>query len=64
MTQLAPPSLTCSVCVGIGQRRSRFRRYSRTLLWLCLTSAVIVAIVVVAPHVLQAIHPGPTGGGG
>jgi hypothetical protein len=63
MTQLAPPSLTGSVPVVIEQHRSRLRRFSRILLWLCLTSVVIVAIVVVAPHVLHAIHPHPTGGG-
>jgi hypothetical protein len=64
MTQLAPPSLIGFVPVVIDQHRSRLRRYGRTLLWLCLTSAVIAAVVLLAPHVLHAIHPGPTGGGG
>ena len=63
MTQLTPLSLAGTVPVVI-EHRSRLRRYSRTLLWLCLTSAVIAAVVVLAPHVLHAIHPGPTGGGG
>jgi hypothetical protein len=64
MTQLVPLSVNASVPVAIEQHRSRLRRYGRTLLWLCLTSVVIAAVVLLAPHVLHAVHPGPTGGGG
>lgn len=52
------------MCVAMKQPRCRLRHQGRTLLWLCLTSTFIVAIVLLAPYVLHAIHPGPTGGGG
>ena len=65
MNEPAPPPLAGSLPVVSLQQRSRLRRYSRTLLWLCRPSGfVIAAIVMMAPHVLHAIHPGPTGGGG
>jgi hypothetical protein len=64
MTQFASPSVTASPPLAIEQHRSRPWRYARTLLWLCLTSAVIAAVVLLAPHILHTIHPGPTGGGG
>jgi uncharacterized membrane protein len=63
MTQLAPSSFAGTALVVSEQRRSRLRRFSRTLLWLCLVAAVIVVAVVFGPHVLHASHPGPTGGG-
>jgi hypothetical protein len=63
MTQFAAP-LTGFGPVISEQRGSRLRRYGRTLLWLCLTSAIVAAIVLFGPHIFHVIHPGPTGGGG
>lgn len=64
MTQLVPPTYPGSLPVVIGHPRSRLRRFGRTLLWLGVTLVVIVTAVLLGPHVLHAIHPGPTGGGG